>query len=259
MLNLEKVSLSELRRMQELLESEELQKELYEVISKREEALCKIDMDQDCKPIVTDYRSDRLPFYKKEHEEKCQWLFRELLRDDFHFVKKCFWSEKVGDDSIPISSYFNLHFLSDIEQTIVDNDLLESYENTYNSLYYIKNYIYFMLENYPGMVEKKEQLWFLYDEKYAMVLENLPEIAKQLVHFREKIPNSKLSIGNRTILKTSHKKGTSISYGQEELIEALAFGCSYDKLKEGNFEDAKRLLYVPSSKIIRATKKNSSY
>ena len=45
------------------------------------------------------------------------------------------------------------------------------------------------------------------------------------------------------------KKESTITFAQERLVEAIAFGTTLEKLTQKNYEDAKQLIYVPKNSI----------
>jgi len=132
-----------------------------------------------------------------------------------------------------------------IEDFFENEDYIYGYEFVYNTYNYIKNYVCQILLSNEGAT--KEDIIASWEEKQIIVEKNIVDIAKYLLKIRSKV-NGKISVCNSALKKTVQKKGTKFSATQKQLIEAVAFGTTLEKLEVGNYEDSKRLIYLPSSK-----------
>lgn len=124
------------------------------------------------------------------------------------------------------------------------------YEGLYNTLNYIKTFASTML-NEKGDIESKEELFIDFQEKKYLVTKNLRDISGQLLNLRNKVPNSRLCVGNQSLIRNIHKYGENITGPQDRFISSIAFGGTLEKLKEGNYEEAERLLFVPQCKMLK--------
>ena len=87
------------------------------------------------------------------------------------------------------------------------------------------------------METKKESL---YDDFTKMVV--------KLLEFRNSIESAKLSVCNQGLNRVKDKKGRVLTHNEKVLVDAIAFGTTLDKIKEGNYEDSKSLIFVPYKK-----------
>ena len=60
--------------------------------------------------------------------------------------------------------------------------------------------------------------------------------------------NLRLCIANAGLSKTANKTGEQFNVQQSLFIDALAFGTTLEKIENGDYEDYKKLLYLPKGK-----------
>ena len=102
-----------------------------------------------------------------------------------------------------------------------------------------------------AVCEAKKDLFFDFDEKKELVTKNLKDISKHLFQLRQSVPNSRLCVGNQSLIKNTTKYGVTITKSQDKFISSIAFGSTLEKLKEGNYEETERLLFVPQCKMVK--------
>lgn len=120
------------------------------------------------------------------------------------------------------------------------------YEDEYNTLNYIKTYFYYL----KGIGEDltKDKIIESWNRKKEIVTPQLPDIAAYLYDITEKTP-LKSSVSNASLHRLMIKTPKDILTRNEKmLLDAIAFGSDEDKLREGNYEDTKRLIYLPKTK-----------
>lgn len=201
---------------------------------------------------LVNFSSDRIPYYDKENEERCYQLLDGLFVFDFPFLKRTFYhpvanrARQIPLDKILLCSekvnlvdeYGDLS-LTDLERFFESSFNIYYHEGTYNILNYIKNYVYRVLSEDTGY--GINDLFFQYEEKVLAATDRLNEITEFLRDTKAGT-NLCLSFGNRGLNTIS--TGT-VSFAQKTLIEAVAFGTSLEQLEQGDFEDCKRLLFLP--------------
>lgn len=141
-----------------------------------------------------------------------------------------------------------LAYLDEIFKNI-DNIL--NYQGAYVVYSYVKRYLKEVLKDEMPQTDK-ELIYKDYNQKLELVLANLSNIASYLLDLREQIPNSRLALCNQGLSRTAKKlDGTSISFKQNIFAEGVAFGTTFKKLKDENYEDAKRLIFLPHQKLLK--------
>lgn len=243
-MDLSKLSLEELHSIRKVIESQELQMELYRMIEIKEAE----------RLIPTEYQSDRLPEFYSQYEEKCLDLLAQLNYRDVEFFQSCALRDagnnKGGDFYSSNHGIYQTgyHSLVMFEEFFKDQRNIYLYEGAFNTLNYMKASICTTLNSGKNISSKKD-LFEDYSEKEELIENSLGEIATGLLRVRMLVPNSRLSVANQGLTKTSRKVvGSQITYHQRHFIQALAFGNSLEDLKSKNYEGAKRLLYVPREK-----------
>ena len=255
MKSIESYSLSELLEIQKIIEDEKLKNKLYQEIELRNNSM--IDLEK--------YSSSRLPEFYEDYQEQCLKLLSELSFKDLSFLIDSA-SRSSGnnlDSHLSIVSalqeYMKRYQYQEVIQTI-DEYFIEHpekiyfCEGVYNTLNYIKTSITIML-NSKRNIETKSDLFLDFAEKKYLVTKNLRDISEQLFCLRSRVPDSRLCIGNQALIKNAKKYGEIITRPQDKFISSIAFGSTLEKLKEGNYEEAERLLFVPQSKVQKYLKK----
>lgn len=145
-------------------------------------------------------------------------------------------------------AYKKAQFLSYLDEIFKDKDNCMNYLGAYTVFKYVKNYLENVLQSDDSKSDN-ELIYQDYEKKVEIVTENLVSIANELLFLRNSIPGSRISVNNSILLKTAHKKvDTQITHRQKNLIEAIAFGTSLEKLESKNYEDAKQLVFLPLKK-----------
>ena len=239
------LSLDELKLMKEVLENKELQEELDRLLEIR----------QFQPALVKEYQSNRLPEFYSEYKEPCSSLLSQLTYNDVKFLELSAYRDSRNN----ASGIFSLqqqkdYYLARINvgylETVFDgnNQNISCYEGVYNTLNYMRSSICRTLHD--GIkLESKEDLFKDYDEKFELASRSIKEIANELFELKNQIPNSRISIANQALSRMVQKTGKSITSRQKQFIDAVAFGSSLENLKNKDYSEAKRLLFVPQSNI----------
>lgn len=242
---LDKLSISELESLKIYLNGKESAK-LLEEINKR------IAFKKNLESGLIDFSSDRMPYYKEENRKQCIELLKEIKLNELPFLESAMTRDAKGVNLwsfLPLSK-IDKNLTHDectllfLENFFKDKDYIEGHEGVYNTLNYIKNYIYYLLINNNNL--NKEDIFIDYDDKYKIVTEQISEIANYLYELRKTDIELKLSIGNAGLYNTTKRIDTAkpLSRFQKRFVSAIAFGTSYEKLEKRNYEDCKRLLFI---------------
>ena len=84
-----------------------------------------------------------------------------------------------------------------------------------------------------------------------LVKDKFSDIVDYLWTIRSEVVDSRCSIGNHGLSMNRNKTKKKFTSSQNALVEAVAYGCTLDELEKGNYEGAKRLIYVPTNKMKR--------
>lgn len=141
-----------------------------------------------------------------------------------------------------------LAFLDEIFKNI-DNIL--NYQGAYTVYQYVKRYLKESLKE--GIPQSDQELVYKdYNEKLEIILANLSNVASYFLDIRNQIPNSRLALCNHSLFKMSRKlAGTNITFEQNVFASGIAFGTTLEKLKDGNYEDAEKLIFIPHQKVLK--------
>lgn len=124
-----------------------------------------------------------------------------------------------------------------------------AYQGSYTTYKYVKKYLKEVLKE-DSQEKDKDLVYKDINKKLNIVTENLVPIANELLTLRNQVPESRISVCNQGLKKTTVKKENSpITFEQQIFINAIAFGTTLEKLKDRNYEDAKQLLYLPHQRI----------
>ncbi len=121
------------------------------------------------------------------------------------------------------------------------------YEGTFNSYMYIKDYLYRLLA-----LDKTISITQVFDEqrkKVSIAKQYIQEISIYLLGIRSRITDSRLSAFNNKLKFVAKSKPSELTRFQRQYIELVSFGTSLDKLKNKDFSDIERLIYIPKKKI----------
>ena len=118
-------------------------------------------------------------------------------------------------------------------------------ENEEKYLEIILKTIYGLLINNSNL--SVQDVFYQYDEKMKIVSQNIAEVAAYLYEYMKNVDGIKFSVGRQGLANTARRtnRNAPLSPYQEKLVQAVAFGASYEKLESGDYEHAKRLLFIP--------------
>ena len=263
LLNLKQVLLSEIKEKQEIVT--EIDKKIF-MGDERE------------------FSSDYIPYYREENEKACMKILEQIELDDLHFFVEGFYESgnnyrridyfKDGYKNpltdmariydIPVfhlKILFNEKRKKNIfssERSDEDRDVVfplsrmdeffqisnydYGYEKAFNNYNYIKNYIYQCLSNNPDATY--DDIFRSFYDKQLLVKDKFADISSYLYAIRGD-EDLKLSVSNAGLKKNKDKLDSQLTYRQERLVEAIAFGTTLEKLQMDNYEDSKKLIYLP--------------
>lgn len=215
----------------ELLESGE-NSELADYIGKRLEQIEETNQD------FTNFSSSRMVEHTVEDEKRCLEMMNGFNICDFSFLISSASNKanKIGlflpwvrEDAPRIVT------LGDLDRYFLDEKCISNYEGFYNTLNYIKNRFYSV---------GSDSLFQDFDKKKEVCKLKLGEISKYLLDIKSGT-KLKLSIGDRGLVRSANGTYSRLHSYQDTMIDAFAFGSDLDKLESGNYEDCKRLLFLP--------------
>lgn len=240
---LSQLSSQELKEFKEMIENLQERDQLLQNISG------KITRREEKSKMIQEFRSGRLPYFDREKKKVVDQTMKKVKL--IPFISLFSNSLTSGNNKIhdlSIRRYYSTGKLEDMEAFFTKTENRENYEGLYNTFQYIKNYIYYCAQDKEEVTEK--DIFKDEQEKRGIVTANLVNIATYLEEIREGT-KLRLSVGNASLTVSTREKTVPLTKRQEDLVEALAFGMPLEKLQKGNYEDAKRLLYLP-----RQIKKN---
>lgn len=235
------------------------------------------------KDIDGNFSSSYIPNYDEALEAKCLEILKQLKTNELFFflntfqnigntkyrypslIKnsyKEFENEKIVKDlmviidlAIKVSQYYNSRFstkpvlyFDKVNNLFKYNLFQEDFEGPYNMLNYIKNYIYYLLKQKDEITTA--EIFSDYDKKRELVTVQIRDISSYLCEIRNGT-NLRLCIANAGLSRTANKTGEKFNEQQQLFIDALAFGTTLEKIENRNYEDYKRLLYLPTGKDLR--------
>ena len=167
---------------------------------------------------------------------------------DYQFHKK---AHPIIQDKNFIRAWNETYTLGHLDKIFHNDQNRLDYQGTYAAFQYIKKHIEESLSTVTEENETEDELvWKNYDKKKIIVTKNIASIANYVLIQRNQIPGARIFINNGGLSKTAKKKKEStITFAQERLVEAIAFGTTLEKLTQKNYEDAKQLIYVPKNSI----------
>lgn len=253
MVDFRKLDLSELEIILKSVEGTKLEKQIRKELERRKSLNSS---------ILEMYSSSYIPDFNSDFMCNCKQLLMEfdVMRLPYFWNSACFDSGNnlLGDFNLGIFGkdktsiekrwMYNLGYLSLLFN---DERLIHRYEGTYNNLNYLINSIYRNIVRYGSPLDSSDMLFIDRIEKEELVKEKFTEAIEYLLDLRNDIPGSRCSISNYGLNSNKNKSLISPSPQQEALIEAISFGCNSEELKRGDFEGAKKLIYVPHQKIKR--------
>ncbi len=181
-----------------------------------------------------------------EYNVSSENIFNIFCKYSYYHIEHPFLENEKVQEAIIKVQY--IAYLDDIFNNI-DNIL--AYQGSYVVYRYVKNYLSNVLkEEYPQT--DNELIYKDYDEKVEIVKSNLIDISSYLLEIMKEIPHSRSALCNQSLKRMSRKKsGTAITFEQNVFAKGIAFGTTLEKLQEGNYEDAKSLIYIPHQKLLK--------
>lgn len=141
--------------------------------------------------------------------------------------------------------------LAYLDEIFKNMDNVLSYQGSYTVYQYVKRYLKEVLKDEMPQTDN-ELIYKDYNQKLELVLANISNVSSYLLDKREQIPNSRLALSNHGLSRMARKlAGTSISFEQNVFAKGIAFGTTLEKLEDGNYEDSKRLIFLPHQKIFK--------
>ena len=171
-------------------------------------------------------------------------LFDIIL--DYQLHKKV---HPILQDKNFIAAWNETYTLGYLDKIFHNDQNRLDYQGTYAAFQYVKKHIAECLATVAKENETEDEIvWKNFDKKKIIVTENIASIAHYVLIQRNQIPGARIFINNGGLAKTAKKKKESaITFPQERLAEAIAFGTTLEKLTQQNYEDAKQLIYVPKN------------
>lgn len=253
-IDLKKMNVCDLEMLSEAVKGTKLEYQIKKEIDRR--SMLTIYESQE------HFKSDRLPDFNPEYLCRASQLALEfdVMSLPSMWKSACFDSNNnsKGDFYLGMFGYDKdaldqkwMHNLGYLSLLFRDENLRRQYEGTYNVVNYMINGIYKELNRRSGSIETVDHLFYVLPEKEDLVKDRFSDIVEYLWTVRSEVPGSRSSIGNQglTANRESTKTKKKWSSSQNALIESVAYGCTLDELEKGNYEGAKRLIYVPNSKI----------
>lgn len=172
-------------------------------------------------------------------------LFKILSDYNFYHRSHPFLENSKVMETVERAS--KLAYLDEIFKNI-DNIL--NYQGAYTVYAYVKEVLRKVLINEFPQTDR-ELIYKDYNQKLAFVLDHLSDVASYLLKIREQISNSRSALCNMGLSKMARKEaGTCITYNQKVFASGIAFGTTLEKLETENYEDIKRLIFIPHQKLL---------
>ena len=210
--------------------------------------------------IQEQFRSERMPDFNPEYLYRAKQLslefdvenlpltWRSACFDSNNNSKGDFYIGMFGKDKSALDKKW-MHNLGYLSLLFQDETLRRQYEGTYNVVNYMINGIYKELNRRSCSIETVDALLYELPEKEDLVKDKFSDVVDYLWTIRSEVPAARSSIGNHGLTMNKSKIKGKWTIPQKALIEAVAYGCTLDELDKGNYEGAKRLIYVPCDKI----------
>lgn len=251
-------------------------------ITSNEEMLNEIQLLKNKKYSINgyDFDSSYIPNYDEELEKRCLEILSKIKINDLFFFLASFKNKANTRYLRPTASFYsdvfdeftyedlitligltwNVYrcydnsdmlkpdlYLNKVNSMFQNHKFCKDYEGPYNMFNYIKNYIYLLLAQ-DKKIDTKD-IFDSYQEKRKLVTIKFKDISSYLYEIRNGT-NLRLCISNAGLSRNVTKVGDTLTFSQEVFRDALAFGTTLDNIEKGNYEDYKKLLYLPSGKKI---------
>ena len=186
------------------------------------------------------HSSDRVVEHTEEDEARWNEFMKAFTVSDFSFLADSTYrsGNRIGVFMLDGELFFpygmTLEMLTEFYR---DPKHVYDYESTYNTLHYIRDRFYKV---------GQDSLFKDYEAKKKICELRLGDISKYCLGIKNGT-KLKLSIGDTGLVRSANGTYSHIHPYQQTFIEAVAFGTDLEKLEAGNYEDCKRLLYLPKS------------
>ena len=206
--------------------------ELIKYVSNRIARIDEINCD------FESYSSSRMIEHSLEDEKRCLDIFKDFYVFEFPFLVESIHNRvnRMGifmyDNEVVYPDYMTL---AQLDILFKDDNTVYNYEGAYNTLNFIKNRFYAV---------GSDSVFLDFAAKKAICRLRLGDIAKYILDIKSGT-KLKLSIGEVGLVRTMNSGYKSNRPYQNTMVEAFAFGTDLNKLKDENYEDCKRLLYLP--------------
>lgn len=130
-----------------------------------------------------------------------------------------------------------------LDEVFSDEDNQRNYKGAYTTYKYIINHLENVLTE-ENSNSDSEIVYKDYSKKIVLIKENIYTIANELFKLKRETKNGRLAVHDLSLESLTSVKGRNcFTYNQKLLIKCLAFGTTLEKLEDGNYEDAKQLIY----------------
>lgn len=193
------------------------------------------------------YKNNYLPDFNSDYTELCMEILSQIDISELSFLQKNFLETRGNNFGwfFPEmhSNGYSCRDLRTLVDLFEDVSLQKRYDSSYNMVNYVVNSVYRHIDLHDGHLTKQELFQDL-GVRNLLVQDNFTRVVNYLWKIREKVPDAKICIGNTGLTRNRNKTCKEITFSQKGLIDAVAFGCSYNELCHHNYEGAKKLIYT---------------
>lgn len=247
-----KLDMSELEAILKSVEGTKLELQIRREIERRKKISAYSIQEQFASSILPDYNFDYVYKCRQLSMDfdvmQLPYLWKSACFNSAGNLKGDFYAGMFGKDKTVLEKRW-MHNLGYLSLLFTDESLVSNYEGTYNTINYLINSIYRNISFYDGNINSVNMLFTDMCEKEELVKDRFVDVVDYLWELRNEVIGSRSSIGNHGLTANRNKVTRCISEQQSALIEAVAFGCSLDELEKGNYEGAKKLIYVPKQRM----------
>ena len=217
-------------------------------------------------------------FYEKNYIETFDFLYESMVHATGGNIKRLYYYTLISSNSEMVerfksfgiyneNDYFSklyrvlnkpntsdevIKLMKDTKKIINLYYFFLDFENVINhqSVFYMFKYISDTLNKI--LVDKNEDDFDLInknmEEKSKILYDNFTDLVAYLLEIRNSKENARLAICNIGLNKVKDIQERVLTYNERSIIKAVAFGTTLDKIKNGNYEDSKNLIFVPCKK-----------
>lgn len=208
--------------------------ELLKYVGERLQYIDKVNHD------FVSHSSDRTVEHTDEDEVRWNEFMKAFNVSDFSFLADSTYrsGNRIGVFMIDGELFFPYGMTLDkLTEFYREPKHVYDYESTYNTLNYIRDRFFTV---------GQESLFKDYEEKKKICELKLGDISSYFLDIKRGT-KLKLSIGDTGLTRSANGTYAQIHPYQQTFINAVAFGTDLEKLENGNYDDCKRLLYLPKS------------